>query len=196
MSIGYTPFIMLFVVLDPIGIIPYYQGVTRRVPKEQKPKVLRQALLAALAMLLLFALLGEYLFKILDVSIGDFQVAAGLILLIYAVSSIFEIHIGATQTGESIAIFPLATPLLAGPGSITTLIYIKYTYGITVAVLSATVNIAIAYPILAGSNYIMRLLGRHGSLFIDKFMSLILAGFAVSLIRNGINLGSIHSLLT
>ena len=181
-----TPFIMLFVVLDPIGITPYYQAVIRRVPEHERPRVLRQALLAALAMLLLFALIGEYLFSILGVTLGDFQVAAGLILLVYAISSIFEIHIGAVRAGESVAIFPLATPLLAGPGSITTLIYIKYKWGLATAIASATLNILVAYPILAASSLLMRLLGRHGSLFIDKFMSMVLAGFAVSIIREGI----------
>ncbi|MCE4625441.1 MAG: MarC family protein [Desulfurococcales archaeon] len=181
-----TPYIMLFVVLDPIGIIPYYQSIIRRVPREERAHVLRQALAAALAMLLAFALLGEYLFDILGVTLSDFQIAAGLILLIYAVSAIFEIHIGATSQGESLAIFPLATPLLAGPGSITTLIYIKYKYGLLTAILSSTVNIIVAYPILASSTLLMRVMGRHGALFIDKFMSMILAGFAVSIIREGI----------
>ncbi len=181
-----TPYIMLFIVLDPIGIIPYYQAVINKVPPDSRSDVLRKAIIAALGMLLGFALLGEYLFNLLGVSIGDFQIAAGIILLIYAVSSIFEIPIGASSQGTSVAIFPLATPLLAGPGSITTLIYIKYLYGLGTAIAATLVNIALAYPILASSNLLLKLLGRHGSLFIDKFMSLILAGFAISIIREGI----------
>ncbi|MCE4609121.1 MAG: MarC family protein [Desulfurococcales archaeon] len=181
-----TPYIMLFIVLDPVGIIPYYQAIISKVPPSSRKEVLRRAVLAALAMLLGFALLGEYLFGILGVTLGDFQIAAGLILLIYAVSSIFEINLGATGQSTSVAIFPLATPLLAGPGSITTLIYIKYIYGLGTAIAATVINIALAYPILASSNLILRFLGRHGSLFIDKFMSLILAGFAVSIIREGI----------
>jgi len=183
-----TPFIMLFIVLDPIGIIPYYQSVVRRVPERERGKVLRQALVAALAMLLAFALIGEYLFNLLGVSIADFQIAAGIILLIYAVSSIFEINIGALSQGEAVAIFPLATPLLAGPGSITTLIYIKYVYGLPIAIASSVVNILIAYPILASSTLLMRVLGRHGSLFVDKFMSMVLAGFSISIIREGVQM--------
>ena len=183
-----TPYVMLFVVLDPLGIIPYYQSVVRRIPSQERKQVLRNALLAALAMLLAFALIGEYLFDLLGVTLADFQIAAGIILLIYAVSSIFEVHIGASSQGESLAIFPLATPLLAGPGSITTLIYIKYRYGLLTAVTSSVINIAVAYPILASSSVIIRFLGRHGSLFIDKFMSMILAGFAISIIREGMQL--------
>ena len=189
-----TPFIMLFVVLDPVGILPYYQSIARRVPEGERPRLLRTALAAALAMLLLFTLLGDFLFRILGVSIADFQVAAGVILLIYAVASLFEVHIGAVGGGggESLAIVPLATPLLAGPGSISTLLYIKYTYGVHYAVASAVVNVALAYPILAGGNLIMRLLGRHGALFVDKFMSLILAGFAVAIVRAGLSGAPVH----
>jgi multiple antibiotic resistance protein len=63
---------------------------------------------------------------------------------------------------------------------------IKYTYGLHIAVAATMVNIAAAYPILASSRLLLRLLGRHGALFIDKFMSLIIAGFAVSMIRAGL----------
>lgn len=181
------PYLMLFVVLDPLGILPYYQAVIFRVPESDRPLVLRRAIVFAFAMLLAFALIGDILFKILHVTIADFKIAAGIILGIYAVAAIFEIHIGASG-GEpsSVAIFPLATPLLAGPGSISTVIYIKYVYGLPTALAATTLNIIIAYPILASASYLLRILGRHGALFIDKFMSLILAGFAVSLIREGV----------
>ncbi len=181
----FKPFLMLFVVLDPIGILPYYQSIIYRVPEDERGNVLRRALLAALAMLLSFAILGDYMFRLLGVTIGDFQVAAGIILLVYAIASIFEISIGGSSTSASVAIFPLATPLLAGPGAITTLIYIKYVYGPIIAIIVSIVNIIIAYPILSSSTIILKILGRHGSLFVDKFMSLILAGFAISIIREG-----------
>jgi len=178
---------MLFVVLDPIGILPYYQSVALRIPEEERPKLVRTAISAALAMMLLFTLIGDVLFNVLGVSVSDFQIAAGIILMIYAIASLFEVHIGAgTEESMKAAIFPLATPLLAGPGSISVLLYIKYTYGVHYAVASAVVNSILAYPILASGNYIMKLLGRHGALFVDKFMSLIMAGFAVSLVREGI----------
>ena len=181
-----TPYVMLFVVLDPIGIIPYYQGIVARLPPGERRGVLQRALLAALGMLLTFTLIGDLLFQILGVTMDDFRVAAGIILLIYATAALFEIQIGSPGESSSIAIFPLATPLLAGPGSITTVLYIKYVYGLPTAIAATIVNIALAYPILASSTLLLRLLGRHGALFIDKFMSLILAGFAVSMIREGL----------
>ena len=188
------PYLMLFVVLDPIGIIPYFQAVASRVPVEEAGRLVKRALAAAYAMLLAFALLGDAIFRLLGVSVADFKVAAGIILMIYAVAAIFEVHIGASsEEPESLAIFPLATPLLAGPGSITTVMYIKYVYGLPTALAATTLNIIVAYPILASSTALLRIMGRHGALFIDKFMSLILAGFAVALVREGIMAGSAGS---
>ncbi|MCE4600142.1 MAG: MarC family protein [Desulfurococcales archaeon] len=186
-SLDLTPYLMLFVVLDPVGILPYYQAVVSRVPERDRDVVLSRALAFAFAMLVAFALIGDLLFRLLGVTIADFKIAAGVILAIYAIAAIFEVHIGSPK-GEpaQLAIFPLATPLLAGPGSISTVIYIKYVYGLATALAATTVNIILAYPILASASILLRVLGRHGALFIDKFMSLILAGFAVSLIREGI----------
>ena len=186
-SLDLTPYLMLFVVLDPVGILPYYQAVVSRVPERDRSVVLSRALAFAFAMLVAFALIGDLLFRLLGVTIADFKIAAGVILAIYAIAAIFEVHIGSPK-GEpaQLAIFPLATPLLAGPGSISTVIYIKYVYGLATALAATTVNIILAYPILASASVLLRVLGRHGALFIDKFMSLILAGFAVSLIREGI----------
>ncbi len=181
-----TPFIMLFVVMDPIGVMPYFQSALAKVDPGARGRVVRNALIAALAMLVTFTLLGDALFRILGVTVDDFRVAAGIILLVYAVASLFEIQIGAARESESIAIFPLATPLLAGPGAVSAVIYIKYTYNIATALLAIIVNIVIAYPILASSGLLLRLLGRHGTLLIDKFMSLVMAGFAVSIIREGL----------
>ncbi len=185
-SMDPTPYLMLFVVLDPVGILPYYQAVIARLPGHERPRVLTRAIVAAMAMLLGFALLGDALFGLLGVTMDDFRVAAGIILMIYAVAAIFEVQIGSPGSTESVAIFPLATPLLAGPGSITTVMYIKYVYGLPTAVAATLINIAISYPILASSTLLLRVLGRHGALFIDKFMSLILAGFAISIIREGL----------
>ena len=181
-----TPYIMLFVVLDPVGILPYYQSIVARVPEAERGRILKRALAAALAMLLAFALIGDVLFRILGVTMADFRIAAGILLLIYAVAAIFEVQLSTPGEPGSVAIFPLATPLLAGPGSITTVLYIKYVYGLPTAISATIVNVLVAFPILASSRIILRLLGRHGALFVDKFMSLILAGFAVSIVREGV----------
>jgi len=180
--------IMLFVVLDPISVAPFYAAEASKLPSQiQRKKLLNTVLTSALAMLLAFAIVGDYLFHLLDVGINDFRVAAGIILLVYAVSSLFDIHIGGPREGVESAIVPLAVPMLAGPGSISTLLYIKYTEGYVIALLSATINILVSYPIFYYSGQIMKILGSYGLSLIEKFMSFIMAGFAISMIRVGIS---------
>lgn len=179
--------LMLFVVLDPIAVSPFYLAISSRLPgKRERVALLNRVLLSALAMLLAFAIIGDYLFSVLEISLDDFRIAAGIILMIYAVASLFDVQIGSPSGGETSAIVPLAVPLLAGPGSISTLLYIKYTYGPHIALASTLINIALAYPILYSSGYILRMLGRHGAFLVDKFMSLVLAGFAVAIIHHGL----------
>ncbi|AFZ70861.1 membrane protein, MarC family [Caldisphaera lagunensis DSM 15908] len=182
--------IMLFVVLDPFTVVPFYIPTANLLPKEKRKKFLNTLILAAVFMLLAFTIIGDYIFKILGVTFNDFRVAAGLILLVYAISSLFDIEIGAPKNNiediEKEAIVPLATPLLAGPGSISTVLYIRYSYGYPIAIITIFINIVLAYLILYAGQYILKYLGEHGALLVDKFMSLILAGFAISIIRASI----------
>lgn len=181
--------VTLFVVLDPFAVIPFYVSAAQRLPPAKRPHFLRTLITSAVFMLVGFAIIGEYMLDLLGVTLRDFRIAAGIILLVYAISSLFDIEIGAPKTPEDVerqAIVPLATPLLAGPGSISTVLYFRYIYGYGTALASIAVNAVLAYVILYMGERLMRLLGRHGALLIDKFMSLILAGFAVSLIRTSI----------
>ncbi|MGC9072236.1 MAG: MarC family protein [Acidilobus sp.] len=181
--------VTLFIVLDPFAVVPFYVSTSQRLPPGKRPAFLRTLVGSAVFMLLAFAIIGEYMLDLLGVTLKDFRVAAGIILLVYAVSSLFDIEIGAPKVPEEVerqAIVPLATPLLAGPGSISTVLYFRYIYGYPIALASIAVNALLAYAILYLGERLMRLLGRHGALLIDKFMSLVLAGFAVSLIRSSL----------
>lgn len=178
--------VTLFIVLDPFTVVPFYVSAAEKLPPERRGGFLNTLIYSAVFMLLAFIVIGDYLFELLGVTLKDFRIAAGLILLVYAISSLFDIEIGAPSSSESVerqAIVPLATPLLAGPGSISTALYFRYIYGYPIAIGSVLVNAALAYVILYFGDRLMRLLGKHGALLIDKFMSLVLAGFAVSLIR-------------
>ncbi|MCE4620815.1 MAG: MarC family protein [Desulfurococcales archaeon] len=178
--------LMLFVVLDPISAVPFYVTIASRTPPEGRSRLLRLIVLSVFSLLILFAVIGDYLFMLLGVTINDFRIAAGLILLVYAIASLFEIQIGEPKSSEGSVLVPLATPLLAGPGSVSVVIYLKYAYGPVTALLSTIICVLTIYPILKAGDHIIRLLGKHGILLLDKFMSLVIAGFAVSLIRTGL----------
>jgi len=179
--------VMLFIVLDPIGTTPYYQAFTARLSGGERARVLRLTIVVAALMLLAFAIIGDAIFRLLNITLADFRIAAGLLLLIASLAILLEVPLGFLRgEPERMAIVPLATPLLAGPAAISVTLLIKYTVGPHVAVIAIIVNMVLAYMILALSDSIARLLGRQGLLVLDKFMSLLMAALAVSLIRQGV----------
>ena len=181
--------VILFVVLDPVGVSPYFASIVGRMGGEERLRTVRLAILSALAMLVAFTVIGEALLSLLGVDINEFKIAAGLLLLVYAAADLFEAPIGYVRdhrAAESAAIFPLATPLLAGPGSVATILYLEDTFGLAVALGSLVINIMVAYPILRASTLLVDMMGRHGILLIGKFMSLIMVGFAISIIVEGV----------
>jgi multiple antibiotic resistance protein len=179
--------IVLFIVLDPIGTTPYYQALTSRLNEAEKARVLRLTVVVAGFILLAFAIIGDTLFQLLNITLGDFRIAAGLVLLVTSLALLLEIPLGFLRgEPEKVAIVPLATPLLAGPAAISVTLLIKYTSGPHIAVVAVVINMIIAYIILTLTNRIVRILGRQGLVILDKFMSLIMAALAISLIRQGL----------
>ncbi|MCE4604042.1 MAG: MarC family protein [Aeropyrum sp.] len=181
-----TSIVLLFIVLDPIGVSPYVASIVSRSPEEGRLSIIRLAIASAGVILLAFTLVGRFILGLLGVDRGEFMIAAGALLLIYATADLFEVKIGYSESSEEVAIFPLATPLLAGPGAIATSMYIVETYGLVAALVAILANLALSYPILAGSSKLVAVLGRHGSLLIGKFTAFLMVGFAVSIIFEGL----------
>ncbi len=178
--------LMLFVVLDAIGNAPLFYYFTRTMTVSKRKATIRLSIVVAMGILMFFVIFGDLLLKYLGTSINDFRIAGGLILFIYAVLGLLGHTSAEDVSEEEIAVVPLATPLLAGPGSITVVIYIKYMWGFLVAITSLAINIAIAWVLLEAGDKLLSLLGRRGSIVLSKIMSIILAVYAVSMIRGGI----------
>ncbi|MCE4606570.1 MAG: MarC family protein [Desulfurococcales archaeon] len=184
-----VPILMLFIVLDPIGNSPYFFILTKNYSSQIRRHIISMSILVAAFIMLFFAILGDIIFDILDVTVDDFRIAAGIILLIYFIAILLEIDLGPKQSSnENIAIVPLAMPLLAGPAAISTVIYIKYMWGLEFALISTIVNLVIAYPILLAGDSLFKYMGKNGSLVFEKLMAMIMAAFAVSMIREGLHL--------
>ncbi len=183
-----VPILMLFIVLDPIGNSPYFFILTKNYSSEIRRRIISMSVSVAAFIMLFFAILGDIIFGILDVTVDDFRIAAGIILLIYFIAILLEIDLGPKQPSNgNIAVVPLAMPLLAGPAAISAVIYIKYVWGLEFALISTAVNLLIAYPILLGGDILFRYMGKNGSLVFEKLMAMIMAAFAVSMIREGLH---------
>jgi multiple antibiotic resistance protein len=186
-ALFFEAFILLFAVVDAIGTVPIFIGLTEGVTGDRR-KIVRQAVLIATAILVLFALFGWLIFDIFGITIDDFRVAGGIILFIVAVD-----HLkgeGDRSRGlepSDVAAFPLATPLLAGPGAISTVIIISTTpYSPFLALVVIGCNAFLAYLVLSGSEWVRKVMGKNGTIALSRITALLIAALAVSFIATGV----------
>jgi multiple antibiotic resistance protein len=181
-------FVLLFSILDPLGLVPVFLSLTEGQPTEKTKKVVSQSVVLATVILYLFAYLGWTIFSALGITLNDFRIAGGVILFIVAVDQLTG---SAARTRnlepEELAAFPLATPLLAGPGAISTVIILSNPpYGPLVTFVAITLNSLLAYAVLMRSHWVKRILGANGTRAMSRIMALLIAAIAVSFIREGI----------
>lgn len=182
-----TAFIMLFVVFDAVGNVPIFYSLTEGLNFEERRKTIQNSVIIAGIILLFFALGGGMLLAFFHVSVDDFRIAGGAILFIIAIEGLLGRVEAMKIKPEHLAVVPLATPLLAGPGSISLVIYlVSAGYGLGPTIASIVANVAIAWIVLTYCDVVSRILGKNGSLVLSRIMALILAAIAVAMIREGI----------
>ncbi|MDD3792578.1 MAG: MarC family protein [Candidatus Bathyarchaeota archaeon] len=180
--------IALFIIVDPLGNIPVFMGLTEKINPTQRRKVYNIAILVSFILLLIFAFLGQEILVLFGLSIYSFQVAGGILLLIIAIRILVSgnIHENVEST-ESLGAVPIAMPLLVGPGAITATMFNLQTYGIVSAILAVIIVLSITWIILRSINIIYKILGKTGALVIARVMALLIAAIAIQYILTGIN---------
>lgn len=179
--------ISLFIIVDPLGNIPIFIGLTGEMKRKEKRKVFNTATITGFILLLSFAVAGNQILYIFGITLQSFMVAGGILLLIIAIRILIvgeweELR----KTPESIGAVPIAVPLLVGPGAITTTILSLQEFGILVTVISVVIVFAAAWLILRYIEPIYSVLGRNGSVVISKVMALLIAAIAIQYIMNGL----------
>ena len=160
--------IALFIIVDPIGNIPIFIGLTENVPEIQRRKVYNIAILVGVVLLLVFAFTGQEILNIFGLSIYAFEVAGGILLLIVSIRILISGTRESTDSSpESLGVVPIAIPLLVGPGAITTTIFNLQVYGTEEAILAVLVVLGLTWVILRFINRIYKFLGKTGSLVIS-----------------------------
>ncbi len=179
-------FVALFVAMDILGLLPVYLSLTERLPQEARGRLPWQSALTAAAIGVGFLLIGEALFRILGITVGDFQVAGGLLLLVLAISDLLHAGTQLPEPGSSIGAVPLGTPLIVGPAVLTALVVLVHSYGYLPTLLAFAGNILVVFLALRHAGAMQRILGEAGSRAVAKVAALFLAAFGVSLIRRGL----------
>ncbi|HEV3408780.1 MAG TPA: MarC family protein [Chthoniobacterales bacterium] len=178
-------FIPLFVAIDPIALVAIFITLGAPVDERRRRCEGNLGLLTGLAISIGFIFLGQAIFKALGITVGDFQVAGGLILLGLAVRELLDLGGENRPAGEAFGVVPLGMPLIAGPALLTALLLLVDTVGITMTIVALVVNLALVSLAFRNADRLARLLGKRGLNGASKLISLLLAAIAVSLIRRG-----------
>lgn len=190
----------LFVVVDPIGLTPTFLAVTHRMPRGARRNVALRASIIAGAILIGTALIGDWLFRTLGISLSAFRIAGGLLLFSIAFEMLFGVRMrregqAAEEAVEehvrNVAAFPLAIPLMAGPGAITATVLLAgradgnlLLIGLLIAV-AVFVSLA-CFVAFMFSAQISRLLGVTGNIVLSRLLGVLLAALAVQYVVDGV----------
>ena len=178
--------IPIFVALDAPGTLPLFVAMTEDVKRRERKKIVRQSIVTAFMVTVGFVLLGRAIFRALGILVEDFMIAGGIVLLIIAIADIVRAGEKKIPLSPTFGVVPLGTPLIAGPATLTASLVLVGSYGYVPVILSLIVNILLAWIIFSQSDRIIRLIGINGSRAFAKVAALILAAFAVKMIRSGV----------
>lgn len=183
-----TAFIPLFFAIDVIGILPVYVSMTKDVFIDKRQKIVNQAAITAFFISFGFIYLGKGIFKFLGITIPDFKIAGGILLMIFAINDLLFTQRSRRRTDvvETMGVVPIGMPLIIGPAVLTTLLLSVGTNGYNATILALVLNVAIVWAVFRYSEFVINLIGVAGAVAIGKVFSLLLAAIAVEMIRLGI----------
>ena len=189
LSIVVKTFVAVFVLADALGNAPLFLVLTKGMEPEQKSSVVDRASVVATAVLLVFAFVGQSLLDYLHISMGSLQVAGGLLLLLIALRMLEgELDTPVVEKGRDVAITPLALPLLAGPGTLTTVMLLMSEsptahFSVVVGIVGAMI---LTWFIVRQAARIDHWIGAEGAVIITQLLGFLLAALAVEIGSTGI----------
>jgi multiple antibiotic resistance protein len=180
----FTAFMVLFAVIDIIGNIPIIIDLRKKVGHIQSEK----ASIIAGSIMILFLFVGQSLLSLIGIDVNSFAVAGAFILFFIALEMILGITLYKEDDSNSItaSVFPLAFPLIAGPGSLTTLLSLRAEFEIQNIIIAIVLNVLFIYLVLKTSSKIERIIGPNGIKIIRKVFGVILLAIAVKLFAHNI----------
>jgi multiple antibiotic resistance protein len=178
--------IPIFIAMDALGVLPLFISLTEGMKDVVRHRVVRDSILTGFVVSLGFLAVGKFIFLVIEVTIPDFKVAGGIILLIIAIHDLLFPEKKRRIDGATVGIVPLGVPLIVGPAVLTTMIISVDAYGYIPTIISLVVNLIFAWGVFSHAGFLMRLLGEGGTKGVAKVVSLLLAAIAVMMIRRGI----------
>ena len=197
LELATTAFVTLFVIVDPIGLTPLFVSLTSGMTPRQRRGVALRAVITGAAILAVFGIGGEFVLSKIGIGMPAFRISGGILLFITAIDMLFERRTprrektAESDEGPAPAIFPLAMPLIAGPGAMTTMISLvgqnsgDLTSQLTIYAVMLTVLI-IAFLLFMTSGLMERALGNTGINLVTRLMGMFLAALSVQFVLDGL----------
>ena len=179
-------FIPVFVAVNIFGILPIFISLTEGMTKEERSKVIYQSVLTGTIIALVFMFIGKIVFLIMGITVSDFKIAGGILLLILSVNLLLPGEPRKKEVNADVGIFPLGTPLITGPAVLTTTLMMIDVYGFSPTFLAIIFNMLIVLFALNNSEKIIKILGTGGMKAFSKVIDILLTAIAVMMIRKGI----------
>ncbi len=197
---AFTALTTAFTILDPVGMVPTTLALTAHATPELRARITNRAVLVSAIVIVLSASLLRYLLQYLGITLPAFSIAGGILLLLIAIDMLFARPSRAkTDPGpqemadtESVAVFPLAIPMIAGPGTIATvLLLVNLSNGnpqrLIIVYVSYGVALFVTWLCMRGAQYVMHVLGKTGVGVLTRLLGIIMAALAVQFILNGLH---------
>ena len=189
----------LFTVVNPLGITPIFAAMTEKFSNDDQKRIAQKGILTGSIVLIVFTLLGSFIFRFYGITVEAFQIMGGVIFFRSGLRML-DAQVGRSRTTQSerdefkdsdeLAISPIGVPLITGPGAITGVVILSgkgtSKYSILVLLLSVIITMSLFYLILRAGNYLAKRIGIAGMRVIERMMGLILMVIAVQFIINGV----------
>lgn len=189
-----TVFFTLFVVIDPIGLVPMFVAMTTGMAPQRRFRIAATACIAAVAILTIFALAGQKILDFVGISLAAFRISGGILLFITALDMLFERRTArreekADDAADDPSIFPLAMPLIAGPGAMATMILLASgaPWSVTLTVIGVMGSVVLlVFLLFLLASPIEHILGKTGVVVATRLMGMLLAALSVQFVVDGL----------
>jgi len=193
----FRDFMLIWTTIDPIGNLALFAGLTASLTRVERRRVARRATTYAAIILVCAVVAGQVILDAMGIHLLSLKLAGGIILFLFALKMLFgsmESEAGAPEEGRDIAVFPLAVPSIAGPGTIMAVIVQTDNDVYTVPEQAATAGVMIlvlflTYVLFLLSDAILKVIGRQGASILVRVMGILLASLSVELVMNALGIG-------
>ena len=173
-------------IMNPFSILGNYLTLTEGIRRETRARILNTAIMAVTIIGLVFIGAGNLILRFYHLSVMAIKFGGGVLLMVIAIDMMSGMPRSKTVDKREIAVVPLATPMMVGPGTLTVLIYLGTIMPLSHAILGFLAGVLTVYLTLAASGYFIKLLGRTGVKALSRFMSLILASIAAQMMYDAV----------